>query len=198
LRNFFFFSHENWGVTPNFDKIVEKGITYEKFYSAGVRSIFGIQAILTGIPSLPNLPYMGRVLDAMNFRGMGYIVKKYGYKTIFVQSSKRRSYRLDSIAKASGFDYVFGMEDIKKEIGLLLDYPPGPPPPFGWDYETLVFLFRKIQSLENLFWQLFSQVQLMLALQIYQKISKNMNILKWDWEVTLILCFIRTGLWENL
>ncbi len=139
-------SHENWGVTPNFDKIVEKGITYEKFYSAGVRSIFGIQAILTGIPSLPNLPYMGRGLDAMNFRGMGDIVKKYGYKTIFVQSSKRRSYRLDSIAKASGFDYVFGMEDIKKEIGLLLDYPPGPPPPFGWDYETLVFLFRKIQS----------------------------------------------------
>jgi hypothetical protein len=64
-------SHENWGVTPNFDKIVEKGITYEKFYSAGLRSIFGIQAILTGIPYLPNLPYMGRGLDAMNFRGMG-------------------------------------------------------------------------------------------------------------------------------
>jgi phosphoglycerol transferase MdoB-like AlkP superfamily enzyme len=139
-------SYEKWGITPNFDKIVEKGITYEKFYSAGVRSAIGIQAILTGIPSLPNLPYVGHGLDGIAFRGIGDIVKKYGYKTIFVQSSKRRSYRLDSVAKVSGFDYAFGMEDIRKEVGPLLDYPPGPPPHFGWDYETLVFLFRKIQS----------------------------------------------------
>jgi phosphoglycerol transferase MdoB-like AlkP superfamily enzyme len=139
-------SYEKWGITPNFDKIVERGITYEKFYSAGVRSAIGIQAILTGIPSLPNLPYVGHGLDGIAFRGIGNIVKKYGYKTIFVRSSKRRSYRLDSVAKASGFDYAFGMEDIRKEVGLLLDYPSGPPPHFGWDYETLVFLFRKIQS----------------------------------------------------
>jgi hypothetical protein len=42
-------------------------------------------------------------LDGIAFRGIGNIVKKYGYKTIFVQSSKRRSYRLDSVSGASCF-----------------------------------------------------------------------------------------------
>jgi len=132
------------GLTPNFDRIADQGIVFEKAYSAGTRSIFGIQAILTGVPVLPLLPPMGFGLDNIKFSGIGEILRRNGYKTIFVQSSHRRSYRLDSIAKSSGFEYVFGMEDVQEKIGVLLDYPDPKAPPFGWDYETLMFLKKEI------------------------------------------------------
>ncbi|GBD04100.1 Lipoteichoic acid synthase [bacterium HR19] len=135
---------EKMGLTPNFDKIAGQGIVFERAYSAGTRSIFGIQAILTGVPVLPLLPPMGFGLDNIKFSGIGEILKRKGYKTIFIQSSHRRSYRLDSIAKSSGFDHVFGMEDIHEKIGVLLDYPDPKAPPFGWDYETLMFLKKQI------------------------------------------------------
>lgn len=145
------FSGERLGITPNFDRLASEGVIFSRFYSAGLRSIHGLQAILTGIPVLPGLPTVGFGLEALNFKGIGTILRKYQYKTIFVQSSKRNSYRLGSLAKASGFDYIWGKEDIQKEVGHLLNYPPGPPPPFGWDYETLIFLLNKIEEIGEKF-----------------------------------------------
>ncbi len=140
-------SGNSYGVTPNFDKIANKGVVFEKFYSAGTRSIFGIQAIITGIPVLPLLPPIGFGLEGLKFKGIGEILREHGYKTIFIQSSKRRSYRIDSLAMASGFEYFWGMEDIRREVGLILNYPEPDAPFFGWDYETLLFLRKKINEL---------------------------------------------------
>lgn len=52
-----------------------------------------------------------------------------------MQSSNRRSFHMDGIASAMGFDQYFGKEDLP----LRLNYPEEIPA-FGWDYEVLMFL----------------------------------------------------------
>ncbi len=143
-------SAKEYGVTKNFDKILKNGTYIPNFYAAGIRSIQGIQAIITGLPVIPSLPPVSFGLESVKFLGIGEILKKNEYKTIFIQSSKRRSYRLDSLAKASGFEYVYGMEDIKRDLGILLNYK-SPTPPFGWDYETLMFTLKKIREIGEKF-----------------------------------------------
>jgi phosphoglycerol transferase MdoB-like AlkP superfamily enzyme len=130
----------HYGVTPNFDALVKQSLRFTRAYSHGQRSIEGVQATLTGIPRLIGMPYLGKGLEANNLSRLGAIAQRHGYRTIFVQSSRRGSFRMDAIAQAAGFAEYYGMEDIP----ILLDYPNPNASPFGWDYDTFMFLNGKL------------------------------------------------------
>ncbi|MBI4746485.1 MAG: sulfatase-like hydrolase/transferase, partial [Deltaproteobacteria bacterium] len=93
------FGNNNFGVTPNFDRLANNGLQFTNFYAVGQRSIEGIQASLTGVPLLIGLPNLGLGLEASNFPKIGNILREKGYETIFMQSSRRRSFRVDAIAR---------------------------------------------------------------------------------------------------
>ncbi len=131
-------SGNNYGITPNFDKIIKNGLSFNRFYSAGQRSIEGLQAVLTGVPLLVDLPRLGWGLENSKFSRLGALLKKHDYHTLFVQSSRRTSFHIDSISAAAGFDNYFGREDMDIE----LDYANPDSFWFGWDHET----FNKVQS----------------------------------------------------
>ena len=141
------FGNANFKVTPNFDRLAKEGIKFTNFYSVGRRSIQGIQAVLTGVFPAPGLPVIGYGLELSKFLGLGHIADKQGYSTIMIQSSKRRSYRMNSISKATGFSEYYGMEDMPK----ILEYPSRAEPKFGWDYETLIFLKNKLDEIKKPF-----------------------------------------------
>ena len=128
----------NYGITPNFDKLVKEGLAFDRFYAAGQRSIEGLQAVLTGVPNLVDLPRLGWGLENSKFSRLGSILQRHGYHTVFTQSSRRTSFHIDSISAAAGFENYFGMEDMK----LVLDYPDPSSFWFGWDHET----FNKVLS----------------------------------------------------
>jgi phosphoglycerol transferase MdoB-like AlkP superfamily enzyme len=125
------FGQRGYGVTPNLDQLSEQGLKYTNFYAAGQRSIEGIQATLTGLPPVIGLPTIGSGLLS-NYSKLGEIASANGYETIFVQSVKRRSFRLDAIAGSAGFKAFYGKEDMQ----VLLDYPDPEAAKWGWDYET--------------------------------------------------------------
>jgi len=136
------FSGKNYKVTPNIDKIFNESLVFKNFYANGQRSIFGITSTLVSIPQIHGLPYLGKGLEISNiFRPAKYFNSK-GYNSIAVQSSKRRSFRVSSIAKALGFKEFYGMEDIP----VVFDYETDETPNFGWDYDTLDFLFHNLDS----------------------------------------------------
>lgn len=136
------FSGKNYKVTPNIDKIFNESLVFKNFYANGQRSIFGITSTLVSIPQIQGLPYLGNGLEISNiFRPAKYFNSK-GYNSIAVQSSKRRSFRVSSIAKALGFKEFYGMEDIP----VVFDYETDETPNFGWDYDTLDFLFHNLDS----------------------------------------------------
>ncbi|MBN2144410.1 MAG: sulfatase-like hydrolase/transferase [Candidatus Aureabacteria bacterium] len=136
------FAYKNYGVTPCFDSLAEKGRKYLRFYSAGQRSIEGIQSTLTGVPILPGIPYLGYGLETSKLTHLGELAAKNGCRTFFIQSFRRRSYRMDSIAKTVGFQEYYGMEDIP----ILLSYPDVNSSQYGWDYETYQFLKKKLDQ----------------------------------------------------
>lgn len=157
-KNIIFFLLESWsakymgalgatyGVTPNFDALAQEGALYTRFYASGQRSIQGIQAVLTSIPPFAGLPSLGFGLEVYGHSRVADMARAQGYETFFFQSSLRRSFRMDAIAHALGFDHYFGMEDMP----LRLDYEVEPPK-FGWDYETLMFMYDTIKEVKTPF-----------------------------------------------
>ncbi|MEW6077818.1 MAG: sulfatase-like hydrolase/transferase [Thermodesulfobacteriota bacterium] len=129
------------GITPNFDALAAESIKFENCYATCQRSVQSIQSILTGIPPVTGQPEIGWGLEQSNMTKIGKVAKDHGYATIFVQSSRRRSYRLDAVAGHLGFEHYSGQEDIP----LKLDYPEKNPK-WGWDYETLMFSLEEMDS----------------------------------------------------
>lgn len=101
-----------YSVTPNFDALVKQGRLYTRFYAAGTRSMDGIAGILAAIPTLPGMPYIGTGMAQNRLSYLAEFAKQQSYNTLFFQSSKRGSFRLDSIAAKAGFDTYLGAEDI--------------------------------------------------------------------------------------
>lgn len=137
-----FFGKNNYGVTPNFDRLAAEGMAFTRFYAAGQRSIRAIQAVLSGVPVIPGAPQAGRGMETSNVLQLGHILRDLGYTTTFVKSSKGRSFRMDAVAKASGFQNYYSWEDMP----MLLDYPDPKSSTFGWDYETLMFLYEQLKK----------------------------------------------------
>ncbi len=140
------FGHNSFGVTPNFDRLASEGLQFTNFYAVGQRSIEGIQAVLTGLPPIIGLPAIGFGLETSNFPKIGNVLKSHGYETIFIQTSKRRSFRMDAVARATGFDSYYGMEDIP----MLIDYS-GQKSSYGWDYEALMFMKSRLDPIKKPF-----------------------------------------------
>lgn len=138
------FSGNSHGVTPHFDALAKEGLKFTRFYAAGQRSIDGIQATLTGIPTLKGVPRIDTGIGVSNFSRLGTLVKEKGYSTLFVQSSDRDSFKIRGVAAAAGFEDFYGREDIP----LLLDYPQPEGAIFGWDHETLQFMKQKIDGMQ--------------------------------------------------
>jgi arylsulfatase A-like enzyme len=141
------FAGSSHGVTPHFDALAREGLRFTRFFAAGQRSIDGIQATLTGIPTLKGMPRIDTGIGVSNFSRLGGLVRERGYSTLFVQSSDRDSFKIQGIATAAGFDAFYGREDIP----LLLDYPQPDGAIFGWDHETLQFMKQRIDEMPQPF-----------------------------------------------
>lgn len=100
------------GVTPNFDALAHAGRLYTNFYAVGQRSIEGIAGLVAGIPAAPGMPQLGSGLEQDRLSFLGDMAKAQGYSTIFLQSSKRGSFHVDSISARAGFETYLGAEDI--------------------------------------------------------------------------------------
>lgn len=180
----------HYGVTPYMDTLIKQSQVWDNFYAAGQRSIIGIQATLTSIPILPNHPNLGFGLELNEIPRIGSLAQQQGYRTLMLQTSNKRSFHLDGIAQSLGFQEYYGKEDIP----LIRNYPQKTPP-FGWDYDSLMFLAHKLnQSHQPFFAFLFTGsthepfANAGKEFLIYPHDSKNengfLNTLKYsDWSI---------------
>lgn len=138
-------------VTPNFDRLANEGALFTNHHSPNKRSIDGLQSILTGIPPVHGLPSLGFGLEVKSSGNLGETASKNGYDTIFMQTSKRRSYYFDAISQALGFRQYYGMEDYP----IIKEYPDKHASVFGWDYDGLMFFAEKLTASKEPFLALF-------------------------------------------
>lgn len=123
-----------YSVTPNFDAMIQQGRLYTRFYAAGMRSMDGIAGILASVPTLPGMPYIGTGMAQNRLSYLAEFAKDQGYQRIFLQSSNRGSFRLDSVATKAGFNTYLGAEDIAPA-----HKDAKPKEKWGvWDYSTFM------------------------------------------------------------
>lgn len=130
-----------YGVTPFMDSLIAKSQVWDRYYAAGQRSIIGIQAVLSSVPSLQNQPVLGFGLELKEMSRIAEIANRYQYRTLMMQSSARRSFHMESIANALGFQEYYGKEDVP----LHRQYPQEQPR-FGWDYDALQFFNQQLSK----------------------------------------------------
>jgi len=137
------FGGNNLKVTPNLDKLAKEGLMFPNFYANGQRSIEGITALFTGIPVLKDFSFLGSGLELSNLSYLGTLAKENNYSTLSMQSSKRGSFRIDSISKFAGFDSYFGAEDMP----FIGDEDKNVKPRFGtWDGNRYDLLHKKLST----------------------------------------------------
>lgn len=139
-------SHNNYGVTPNLDKLAHEGILYTNFFANGQRSTEGITSIYTGLTQPTGFEFFGEGLELYNPSFLGVVAHQNGYNTIAMQSSDRGSFRVDMMSHLAGFDDYYGAEDIAN-TGDEQGHPQ-----FGtWDGNMLRFLSTKLHTMKEPF-----------------------------------------------
>ena len=134
----------SYSATPFMDSIIAQSRVWTNTYAAGQRSIEGVQATLASIPLLEGRQTLGWGLEQNRMTCLAKEANDEGYHTVMMQTSSRRSFHMDAIARMVGFSEYYGMEDFPD----LRDYPVGMPD-FGWDYEGLMFLSNHLKSLDS-------------------------------------------------
>ena len=71
-------------LTPNFDSWADRGILFTHFFASGIRTSFGLPAVLCSYPSLPGRSIMGRYEAPHPFRTISEILHERKYYNTFV------------------------------------------------------------------------------------------------------------------
>lgn len=132
-KNIIIFIMESWSAqyvgsitggktyTPFFDTLANNGILFTNFFASGQRSIEAVPAILASIPALFPSSYIGSREETDKIRGLGSILKEYGYTTSFHHGALRGSMGFDGFVPMAGFDVYYSKEDFENYADSLYD-----------------------------------------------------------------------------
>lgn len=102
------------GFTPFLDTLISRSLVFEG-YSNGKRSIEGIPAIVSSIPSLMNDAFITSIYAGNKFESLAGNLKKKGYRTMFFHGGSNGTMGFNSFCKAAGFEYYFGRNEYNNE-----------------------------------------------------------------------------------
>lgn len=132
-KNIIIFIMESWSAqyigaitgkktcTPFFDSLANNGILFTNFFASGQRSIEAVPSILASIPAVFPTSFIGSRSETNKIRGLGSILKEYGYTTSFHHGALKGSMGFDGFVPSAGFDLYFGKEDFENFADSLFD-----------------------------------------------------------------------------
>ncbi len=133
------------GFTPFLDKVAEKSLVFYGI-SNGKKSIEGIPAIISGIPTLMNTPFASSPYSGNIYQSLPGILAKNGYQTAFFHGGINGTMGFDSYCKAAGFQSYFG----KNEYPSIKEDDDGS---WGiWDEPYLQYFSRKMDDFHEPFY----------------------------------------------
>lgn len=132
-KNIVIFIMESWSAqyigsitngktyTPFFDSLASNGILFTNFFASGQRSIEAVPAILASIPAVFPSSYIGSRVETNKIRGLGSILKEYGYTTSFHHGALHGSMGFDGFVPSAGSDFYFSKENFENYSDSLDD-----------------------------------------------------------------------------
>jgi len=102
------------GYTPFLDSLIQHSLVFKAFAN-GKRSIEGIPAILSGIPSLMNNSYTTSPYAGNNINSLASLLKRKSYYSSFFHGGNNGTMGFDNYTKLAGFDSYYGRNEYNKE-----------------------------------------------------------------------------------
>lgn len=108
------FSKEYTGIsnrksyTPFLDSLMNHSLVYTQAYANGKKSIEGIPAILSSMPSLMDDPYINSNYSNNNIHTLANCLKQKGYESAFFHGGTNGTMNFDSYSELAGFDHYYG------------------------------------------------------------------------------------------
>jgi phosphoglycerol transferase MdoB-like AlkP superfamily enzyme len=100
--------------TPFLDSLMGESHNFVNAYSNGKRSIEGIPAILSGIPSMQE-SYLHTLYNNNKISSIAKALKEKGYTSSFFHGGTNGTMSFDSYCKLAGFDRYYGRTEYNKE-----------------------------------------------------------------------------------
>lgn len=128
---------EKKSYTPFLDSLMQHSIVFENCWSNGTKSIEGIPAILSSMPSWMDNPFINSLYCNNKTFSLPVLLKKENYFSAFFHGGINGTMNFDAYAKQAGFDNYFG----KNEYGNNKDFDGF----WGiWDEPFLQFVAQKL------------------------------------------------------
>lgn len=96
--------------TPYLNELMQKSLVFSNSLANGRRSIEGVAAILAGVPSLMDEPFISSEYSTNQVEGIARIFQSKGYETSFYHGGENGTMHFDSFALKLGFEKYFGSQ----------------------------------------------------------------------------------------
>ena len=101
-------------LTPELDKLADDGIFFERLYATGVRSVRGIEAVITCIPPRAQLSVVKLGQTQRNFFTLASLLERQGYQTSFIYGGESHFDNMGRFFLANGFQSVVDENDYEQ------------------------------------------------------------------------------------
>ncbi len=130
--------------TPFLDSLMDQSLTFTNAFANGHKSIEGIPAILSSMPTLMEDPFINSIYAGNIYPSFANILKPLGYSTAFFHGGANGTMNFDSYASQVGYDSYFG----RNEYGNDADFDGF----WGiWDEPYLKYTVKKMSEMKQPF-----------------------------------------------
>ncbi|MFN0189596.1 MAG: LTA synthase family protein [Bacteroidia bacterium] len=132
--------HHTKTVTPFLDSLMKVSDAWPNCFANAKRSIEGIPAILTSMPSLMDQSFINSAYNVSNINSLASILQPHGYTSAFFHGGNNGTMGFDNFTKLAGYSNYFG----KKEYDGPSEHYDG-----HWgifDDKFFLFMIRKING----------------------------------------------------
>lgn len=101
-------------IAPNFDKLGDEGIWFQRLYATGTRSVRGIEAVIAGFPPTPAQSTVKLSKSQRDFATLASVLRKSGYRSEFVYGGESHFDNMRGFFLGNGFSTVVDQSHFKQ------------------------------------------------------------------------------------
>lgn len=103
-------------LTPELERLSQKGLWFSRLYATGDRSIRGVEAVVAGFLPTPARSIFKMPLSQHGFFSLASLLKKEGYATQFIYGGDSEFDNMRGFCLGNGFDQVIDEEDFGEHV----------------------------------------------------------------------------------
>jgi len=103
-------------ISPNLTRLAEDGLLFTNIYSTGVRTVRGMEALLTSFTPIPGISTARRP-GAQGMSSIAFLLKDFGYRSAFLYGGRAIFDNMRTYWSGIGYDEIWEQSDIE-DIGF--------------------------------------------------------------------------------